>query len=169
VVGVPDGTNTGSGNSGDNTDVEEDPGTPAEQVDREIVSTEFGDFWRSLFSFGGAQPHESGGGGGGGQFMFASLEELDGVISQWETQLQGIVDDRRDIDAAREALSKPPAADPMSRLQTQTSRESLWQLYRHNEAMFQYASNYIAKLRASRTQMATTEDGNRDNLRGLQA
>lgn len=168
-MGVPDGTNTNNnGDSGD-TNTEQDPGTPAEQVEREVVSTEWNDFWRSFFLFGEAQPHQSGGGGGSGQFMFASLEELDGVIAQWEQQLQEIVDDRREIDIAREALHTPPAGDPMSTQQTVTSRESIWQLYKHNEAMYQYASKYIAKLRASRTQMATTDDGNRDNLRSIQA
>ena len=43
-MGVPDGANT------ENTEnAEQEPGTPQEQVEQEIASTEVMNWWRSLF------------------------------------------------------------------------------------------------------------------------
>lgn len=156
---MPDGANTGN--------TEQEPGTPAEQVRQEIAATEFRDFWRSVLPFGGEpQPHQSGGGGTGGQFMFASLDELDGVISRWEQELRGILADREQITEARRVIADP-AADQMSQWQARVSRESLGELLKHNDAMLRYAENYIAKLLASREQMAVMEDGARDRMRSV--
>lgn len=158
---MPDGANT------DNTDTEQEPGTPAEQVDQEIVSTEIMSWWRSLFGMGGEpQPHESGGGGTGGQFMFANLEELDGVISRWEEARDGLLDDREKIYNAYDHL-EAPAADDMSTAATTASRDSVANMFQHNVAMLRYAENYIEKLKASREQMAVMEDGARDRLRSI--
>jgi len=162
VVGVPDGANT------DNTDnTEQEPGTPAEQVDQDTATTEILNWWRSLFGLGGEpQPHESGGGGTGGQFMFASLEELDSVITKWEGERDGILADREQIYEAYDVI-KDPAADAMSRYQANASRDSIANMFQHNNAMLRYAENYISKLKASREQMAIMEDGNRDRLRSI--
>ncbi|WP_459722483.1 hypothetical protein [Actinophytocola sp. KF-1] len=157
---MPDGANT------DNTDTEQEPGTPAEQVEQEIASTEVLNWWRSLFGLGGPQPHESGGGGTGGQFMFASLEELDAVITKWEEERDGILSDRDAIYKAYDHL-RPPAADDMSNEATNASRDSLANLFQHNNAMLRYAENYIEKLKASREQMAVMDEGARDNLRSI--
>ncbi len=163
MAGVPDGTNT------DNTDTEQEPGTPAEQVEQEIASTEVRSWWRSLFGLGGEpQPHESGGGGSGGQFMFASLEELDGVIAKWEEERDGILADRREIFEAYDCIAEP-AADAMSQYQAQASRDSIANMFQHNDAMLRYAENYIEKLKASREQMAVMEDGARDRLRSIRS
>ena len=162
-MGVPDGANT---DNTDNTE-EQDPGTPAEQVDQEIASTEVLNWWRSLFGFGGEpQPHESGGGGTGGQFMFASIEELDGVITQWENEREGILADLKQIYEAYDVI-KEPAGDAMSKYQADASRDSIANMYHHNNAMLNYADNYIAKLKASREQMAVMEEGNRERLRSV--
>ncbi len=159
-MGVPDGANT------DNTDTEQEPGTPAEQVEQEIASTEVLNWWRSLFGLGGGQPHESGGGGTGGQFMFASLEELDDVIAKWEEERDGILADRREIFEAYDCIAEP-AADAMSQYQAQASRDSIANMFQHNDAMLRYAENYIEKLKASREQMAVMDEGARDNLRSI--
>jgi hypothetical protein len=162
VVGVPDGANT------DNTDnTEQEPGTPQEQVEQEIASTEVMNWWRSLFGLGGpAQPHESGGGGTGGQFMFANLDELDRVIARWEEERDGILADREAIREAYDTIA-PPAGDMMSNVQVGASQASLANMYQHNNAMLRYAENYIAKLRSSREQMAVMDEGARDNLRSV--
>ncbi|WP_378057028.1 hypothetical protein [Actinophytocola glycyrrhizae] len=159
---MPDGANTeNTGNA------EQEPGTPAEQVDQEIASTEVLNWWRSLFGFGGQpQPHESGGGGVGGQYMFASLEELDTVIAKWEDERDGILEDRQQIYDAYHVI-RDPAADAMSRYQADASRDSIANMFQHNSAMLRYAENYIEKLKASREQMAIMEDGNRDRLRSV--
>ncbi len=161
-MGVPDGANT------DNTDTEQEPGTPEEQVEQEIASTEVLNWWRSLFGLGGGQPHESGGGGTGGQFMFASLEELDAVIAKWEEERDGILADRREIFEAYDCIAEP-AADAMSQYQAQASRDSIANMFQHNDAMLRYAENYIEKLKASREQMAVMEDGARDRLRSIRS
>jgi hypothetical protein len=166
VVGVPDGANTD--NTGNTGNAEQDPGTPAEQVDQEIASTEVLDWWRSLFGLGDAQPHQSGGGGTGGQFMFASLEQLDTVIARWEEERDGILADRREIYDAYNSITEP-AGDNMSAYQANASRDSLANMFHHNSAMLRYAENYIAKLYASREQIAVMEDGARDRMRSVRS
>lgn len=164
-MGVPDGANTD--NTGNTGNTEQNPGTPEEQVQREIASTEVTNWWRSLFGLGGEQqPHESGGGGTGGQFMFANLDELDAVITRWEEERDGIIADQRVIRDAYDSIA-PPAGDMMSNVQIGASQTSLANLYQHNDAMLRYAENYIAKLRSSREQMAVMDEGARDNLRNV--
>lgn len=158
-VVMPDGANAGTG--------EQNPGTPADQVNMEITREGVLGWWRSLFGLGG-DPYQAGGGGTGGQFMFASLDELDTVIKRWETERDGIIADRNVISDAYYAL-KPPAADPMSRDLTSASRDSLANLWNHSQSMLLYAENYIQKLKASRRQMSVTEEGSRDHFRSIQA
>jgi hypothetical protein len=161
VVGVPDGAN-----AGDTGTENEDPGTPAEQVQGEITREGVLSWWRSLF--GVDTPYEAGGGGAGGQFMFASLEELDGVIARWEEERDGI---KADKDAIAEAyyMIGEPAPDVLSREQAGASRDSLANMWHHSDAMLRYAENYLMKLYASRQQISVMEEGNEARMRGVQA
>lgn len=160
-MGVPDGANaddTGTDN--------QDPGTPADQVNAEITREGVLGWWRSLF--GQSDPYQAGGGGQGGQFMFASIEDLDDVIKKWETERDGISDDRNAISEAYYSI-REPASDLMSRAQAAASRDSLANMWQHSDAMLTYANNYITKLKASRDQMQIMDDGARDNMRSIQA
>jgi hypothetical protein len=161
VVGVPDGTN--AENTGTET---EDPGTPADQVNAEITREGAFGWWRSLFGIG--DPYEAGGGGTGGQFMFANLDDLNGVITRWEQERDSI---QADCDAIADAYwaIKEPAADPLSGEQAQASRDSLANMWTHSTAMLNYADNYIEKLKASRQQIAVMEDGAQEQMRSVQA
>jgi hypothetical protein len=163
VVGVPDGTNAQDTGTGD-----QDPGTPADQVDVEIARENVLGWWRSLFGLGGDQPYEAGGGGTGGQFMFASLDDLNDVIKKWEDERDGIRADRDVIADAYYAV-KEPAGDTMSRGQASASRDSLANMWNHSNAMLNYANNYIEKLKASREQISTMEDGAHSRIRSIQA
>lgn len=159
---MPDGTNT------ENTE-NEDPGTPEDQVNAEITRESSGvlAWWRSLFG-GDDTPYEAGGGGRGGQFMFASVDELNSVITRWEQERDGIKADRDQIAEAYYAVQYP-AADPLSVEQADASKNSLANMWQHSNAMFGYAENYIEKLKASRDQMTTMEDGAREQFRNIQA
>ncbi len=148
-MGVPDGTNaddTGTGN--------QDPGTPADQVNTTIVTD--------------PTQYQAGGGGKGGQFMFASVDELNGVIKQWETMRDDIQDDKDKIADAYFKI-KAPAGDVMSQGQASASRDSLANLWQHSDAMLKYADNYITKLYESRDQMQVMEDGAHSNFKSIQA
>ncbi len=165
-MGVPDGANA-DGTSADGTEPQ-DPGTPADQVNAEITSAEVAAWWKSLFGFGEPQPHEAGGGGTGGQFMFASVDELNRVITRWEEERDGILADRDAIAEAYYSIAEP-ASDPMSQDLAGASRDSLANMWQHSVAMLKYAENYIEKLYASRDQIAVMEDGARDRMRGVRA
>ncbi len=161
-MGVPDGTNaddTGTGN--------QDPGTPADQVNTTIVTQNVVGWWRSLFG-GDPTQYQAGGGGKGGQFMFASVDELNGVIKQWETMRDDIQDDKDKIADAYFKI-KAPAGDVMSQGQASASRDSLANLWQHSDAMLKYADNYITKLYESRDQMQVMEDGAHSNFKSIQA
>jgi hypothetical protein len=178
VVGVPDGANAGRHRAPEDTEgtenpqnsgaeeTEEDPGTPAEQVQLEIAAAQAAGVLPSIFGFGG--PHEAGGGGTGGQFMFADLAELDGVITEWETERDGIEADRDAIDVAMGLIAEP-AGDMMSAGLTSTSKQSLEAMKNHSGAMLDYANEYLNKLYASRQQMAIMEDGAVAHMRGVRA
>ncbi len=171
-MGVPDGTAAERGEDStetpETTDTEpQDPGTPADQVNAEIASAEVSDWWRSLFGLGGGDPHEAGGGGTGGQFMFASVEQLNGVISKWEKERDGIMADRDAIADAYYMIAEP-ASDTMSVGQANASRNSLANMWQHSDQMLRYAEDYIAKLYASHKQMTSTEDGVRDSMNSIE-
>jgi hypothetical protein len=161
VVGVPDGANAENAE----TEQQENPGTPEEQVNREVTSAEVSGWWRSLF---GGDPYEAGGGGAGGQFTFANVEELDGIIRKWEDERDGIDADRKAIAEAYHMI-KQPAGDIMSLTQMEASKNSLANMWHHSDSMYNYAQNYITKLMTSRAQIATTEDGAYQRIRNVQA
>ncbi len=108
----------------------------------------------------------SGGGGAGGQYVFASLEELDDIIADWEA-LYIRIRNRAAKLARAIGLIEPPAEDIMSRLQANTAVRSLEKAEEHRKAMENYARNYVEKLRAARAQYATTDADNAARLRNV--
>lgn len=142
---------------------EQPPPPPGQQIDQEIS---LGKVWEAVTSLFGGEGVETtaGGGGKGGQFMFASLADLDSVITQWETELEAIVADGNTIQQAA-GLVQPPAQDGMSVGQADATRQSLIKLKEHNQAMKEYAQEYIKKLKASRASMSNTEQGNVSQIR----
>jgi hypothetical protein len=106
----------------------------------------------------------SGGGGASGRYVFASLQELDGIIADWEALRDRI--SARDVKFQRAlSLLTPPAEDVMSRLQAQAMLGSLMKAQAHNRTMYNYADGYVAKLKSARSQYATTETDNVSRLR----
>jgi len=95
--------------------------------------------------------------------MVASLAELDGVIAQWKEQKEAIFEDGRKIRQAAGALVAP-AEDGMSGGMKDSSVKSLDALYQHNQAMFQYADEYIKKLEASRASMGNTDQSGKSTM-----
>lgn len=144
---------------------EQPPPPPGEQIDQEIS---LGKVWETVTSIFGTEGVETtaGGGGQGGQFMFASLADLDSVITQWETELEAIQKDGVAVNQAALNVG-PPAEDGMSRGQAKATRDSLLKLKLHNDAMRDYAVEYIKKLKASRATMANTEQGNVAQIRSV--
>jgi hypothetical protein len=163
VVGVPDGANADDTGAGD-----QDPGTPADQVAVEVTREGVLGWWRSLFGLDPTEQYQAGGGGQGGQFMFASIEELNGVITKWETERDGIKADRDAIAEAYYSIGAP-AGDSMSKGLATASQDSIANMWQHSNAMLNYADNYIAKLKASRQQMSVEEEGAHDRFRNIQA
>lgn len=106
----------------------------------------------------------SGGGGAGGQYVFASLEELDDIIADWEA-LHDRIRNRAAKLARAIGMIEPPADDVMSRLQANTAVRSLEMAEQHRQAMENYARNYVEKLRAARAQYAATDADNAAHLR----
>lgn len=108
----------------------------------------------------------SGGGGAGGQYVFASLEELDDIIAEWDA-LRDRIRGRGDKLAQAIAMIEPPAEDIMSRLQANTAVRSLQKAEEHRKAMEAYARNYVEKLHAARAQYATTDADNAARLHNV--
>lgn len=162
-MGVPDGTNAENTETGN-----QDPGTPADQVNAEVTREGVLGWWKTLFGGDPTQQYQAGGGGQGGQFMFADVHELDSVIKQWEDERDQIKADCQTISDAYHSIAEP-AKDVMSRANTKASKDSLANMWQHSNAMFEYAENYIAKLKASRQQMVVMEEGAHANFRSVQA
>jgi hypothetical protein len=153
---VADGTTTT-----DQQGEEQPPPPPDQQIQMEISLGSVLDRLGGLF--GADWEPSAGGGGTGGQFMFASIEELDGVITQWKDQREAILRDGRKVrDAA--AFITAPAGDSMSTTMADTTMQSLDALYEHNQAMFNYADAYIQKLEASRASMTNTDEGGKQTM-----
>jgi hypothetical protein len=135
----------------------EPPPSPEDQIKQQInlgaVAGWLGDL------FGADWGKQAGGGGTGGQYMFADLNELNGVITQWETELEAIKKDGQAIRQAA-ALVEAPAQDGMTIAQAEVTRTSLTTLREHNDAMRDYAQGYLDKLRASRDSIANNEANN---------
>jgi hypothetical protein len=101
----------------------------------------------------------SGGGGAGGQYVFASLDELDGIIAEWEA-LRSRIKDRSAKLRRAIGLIEPPAEDMMSRLQAGAAIQSLWKAEEHRLAMEKYASTMLEKLRAAKAEYVATDADN---------
>jgi hypothetical protein len=144
VVEVPDGTT--------------DPGSAKTQIDGTVAVARIYETIAPLLG-GGGGGYETGGGGGGGSFMFASLEELDGVIQQWRDLIEDIKADQNTMQSAGGDLAKPAGDQVSGQNYTQASKVVM-DMQKHNELLLEYAINYTKKLEASRTQMTTTEHGN---------
>jgi hypothetical protein len=108
----------------------------------------------------------SGGGGAGGQYVFANLDEMDGIIAEAKVLCEEIQEDGEKLRRAQ-ALIEPPGDDVMSRIEAQTTVNSLEKAIEHNEAMFAYTGAQLAKLRAARDAYANTEDESAARLRGV--
>lgn len=170
-MGVPDGatpeseTNDEAAQDAPPSGGEEtEPPPPDEQVDNEIMTAEAREWLGGIFGFGTGAEHESGGGGAGGQFMFANVDELDVVITKWNSQRDEIQEDQERIIAAYHEIAEP-AADEMSRGQANAARSSLISMWEHNFQMLQYTDNYIEKLTLARSDMATMDEDAATSLR----
>lgn len=158
---VPDASTPGPQGQPGGAEQEQPPPPPNEQIQNEISTGKVWDWLGGLF--GSEWDTPAGGGGTGGQFMFASLAELDGVITQWKAERDAIDADGMKIMQAIGFIS-PPAGDTMSVGQADATRTSLDALYKHNRAMFDYADGYIKKLEASRASIANIEHSNKTRL-----
>lgn len=163
-MGVPDGaTPDAEANNETAQDApppegeENEPPPPEEQVDNEIMTAEAREWLGSIFGFGTGSEHESGGGGAGGQFTFANIEELDAVITKWNTQRDEISEDQDRIVSAYREIAEP-AGDEMSRGQADAARSSLVSMWEHNSQMLEYTDSYIEKLNFARGDMATNDE-----------
>lgn len=150
---MPDGTtNPGQPPA---TDPSQTPPNPTDQINLEIAVDRVTAALGGIFGPGWNTP-TAGGGGTGGNFMFASIDELNGVIAQWETELESIMTDGTTIREAA-ANIREPAPDGMSVGHATASRRSLLRLLEHNTAMREYAAEYVSKLKDSRTSMVNND------------
>jgi hypothetical protein len=141
------------------------PGTPDEQIETAATGVSLFETVANAMSpilgiFGADAPTPtSGGGGGGGAYMFASLEELDGVIQQWQSLIDDIKSDNVDVDHAVARIERP-AGDDVSAANYRRADETVTAMQKHNNLLLEYAQHYKAKLEDCRAQMATTDQGN---------
>lgn len=110
----------------------------------------------------------SGGGGSGGQYVFASLEELDAIITDWTTLRDDIQLDGQRLAHAQSRI-EPPADDIMSRQQPAAVNASLDKALAHNATMSEYASSYIDKLNATKEHYLLEEETNAARMRDADA
>lgn len=162
MVGVPDGA------TGDNEDpTPQGAGAPDDQIAGTVaVAGVYESLAKRILPMVPGLPGvmqlpdlQTGGGGAGGTYMFASLEELDSVIGQWEELIEELKADQVRIEDANGGLAEP-AGDKVSGRNVSVSRETVAQMRKHNDTLLRYAAGYTAKLKASRKQMAVKEDGN---------
>ena len=158
---MPDGTSAGATT---------DPGTPEDQINSTVQTASlFDTVSRALAPvlgfIGNPLPSsfDTGGGGGGGSYMFASLEELDGVIQQWQDLIDDIKTDQGNIESAV-ILANQPAGDDVSSQNFRRSSDVVTAMQKHNEQLLVYAQHYVVKLKECRAQMSTTEHGNQDKM-----
>lgn len=162
---VPDGTNT-------------NPATPMNQADLTGLGASLSQgvaqaMAPALGSLGiaagaaagavaGAVSHRDG--GGSGSYMFANLEELDGVIRQWQNLVDELEADTKRVDSAVQQIARP-AGDHVSEGNYNQSTDVLRAMRKHNEMLGSYAQHYVVKLKECRAQMSTTEQGNQTKMR----
>jgi hypothetical protein len=145
------------------------PGTPEEQIQTAATGVSLFETVANAMSpilgiFGADAPTPTtGGGGGSGAYMFASIEELDGVIQQWGDLIDDIKADNVEVDQAVARIEKP-AGDDVSTANYRQSGEVVKAMQKHNNVLLEYAEHYKAKLEDCRAQMATTEQGNQTRM-----
>jgi hypothetical protein len=148
------------------------PGTPEEQIENTATGVSLFETVSRAMSpilgiFGASPPvPPSGGGGGGGAYMFASIEELDGVIRQWESLIDDIKSDNVDVDHAVARIDRP-AGDAVSAANYRRASETVTAMQKHNNVLLEYAERYKAKLEECRAQMTTTEQGNQTRMNNV--
>ncbi|GAB3439847.1 hypothetical protein [Actinophytocola sediminis] len=108
----------------------------------------------------------SGGGGADGKYVFADLDELDAIITEWIKIRDGIRVDGDKLTQAQQ-LIVPPAKDLMSQLQAAATIESLTKAIEHNAAMADYTDNYIQKLQAAHAQYAADDEQAAERMRSV--
>lgn len=139
------------------------PRATEEQIQDEI---EHGEALAGIGEFLGTNwDLQAGGGGTGGQYMFANLDDLDAVITEWRAQIQSIGRDGVAIEHALAHL-RAPADDHMSMAYVRAAGDSLRALQRHNFAMWEYADQYLQKLEASRASIVASESASTSTMRG---
>lgn len=162
---MPDGTSVDPGATA--------PGTPEEQIRNtatgvslfETVSKAMSPIL-GIFGAADAPGRTTGGGGGGGAYMFASIEELDGVIKQWQDLVDEIKADNVNVDHAVSRIDRP-AGDDVSAANYRRASETVTAMQKHNNVLLEYAAHYQAKLEDCRAQMATTEQGNQTRMKNV--
>lgn len=105
----------------------------------------------------------SGGGGSGGQYVFASLEELDALKTEWTEILEATTSDGQGLLQAQ-FIIMAPAEDDMSTLQAGAVGKSLGKALEHNQSMVEYARTFIAKLAAAREQYGVEDEAAANNI-----
>jgi hypothetical protein len=164
---VPDGSTADQADQGQTEQTGQ--GDPAGQTDPGSTETQIAGtvavatIYETLAPLLGGDGYETGGGGGGGSFMFASVEQLDSVIDQWRDLIEEIKADQGRMEDAGGDISEP-AGDQVSGQNSTVSRKVVMEMQKHNELLLRYAVGYVRKLQASRTQMATTEEGNETRM-----
>ena len=105
------------------------------------------------------------GGDKSGQYMFANLEELDGIIAKWHAEGDN-------IQADGNSLPPGPAGAGLHLFDEVTSEYmatlggAFEALVLHNGKMYEYNTGYAEKLAECRKAMARTEISNVENLGG---
>lgn len=140
------------------------PPGPEDQIKQEVSTGRVMEWLGGLF--GAEWENTAGGGGTGGTFMFASIADLDSVIAQWETELDAISKDGERIRRAA-GFIQPPAQDGMSEGLAKATRDSLLALLKHNEAMRDYARDYVRRLRDSRQSMVNNDQSGQARMNNL--
>jgi hypothetical protein len=161
-MAVPDGTSAGATT---------DPGTPEDQINATVQSASLFETVSNALSpimgiIGNPLPltPDTGGGGAGGTYMFADIDELDGVIQQWQDLVDDIKADQGNIESAG-IQANSPAGDPVSDNNYNASSKVVMAMQKHNETLLEYAIGYVKKLQDCRTQMSTTEQSNHHKMK----
>lgn len=107
-----------------------------------------------------------GSGGGDGQYVFADLEQLDGIIAALDAELCEMREDDRLFQQAI-SLIDAPAADHMSVAQVKAYRSSLRIGWRNHKEMVDYVENQFVKLRAARQAYEDSDTVAAERLRDI--
>jgi hypothetical protein len=91
-----------------------------------------------------------------GKYVFADLDELRSIITEWTATKDRIAQRGSKLRHAI-GLITPPAEDTVSRLHALRTRASLQKALEHNDAMTHYAQEYVDKLTAARAQYTDSE------------